>query len=104
VHEEDVLPAVLHELPDRQVGEPFPPELLEGEDPVDLEAVGMFLAPGDPGASAVDDHRKYPVGDRVGLLLAVVFPDGFGERELLFLQLTGDGRHREDSVWLNNTE
>jgi hypothetical protein len=84
VHEEDILPAVLHELPDREFGEPFPPELLEREDPVDLEAVGMFLAPGDPDAAAVLEHPEYPVGDRVCLLLAIMFPDGFGERELIF--------------------
>jgi hypothetical protein len=102
VHEEDILSAVLHEFPDSEVGEPFPPELLEREDPVDLEAVGMFLAPGDPDTPAVDEHPEDPVGSRVGLLLAVVFPDGFRERELVFFQFTGDGRHGEDSVWVNN--
>jgi len=38
----------------------------------------LVPAPGDPDAGAVDE---YPVGGRVGLLLALVFPDGFGERD-----------------------
>ena len=91
VHVEHLVPARVDQRLHNKPGKATPTELFKGEDAVDLVPVLVQAAPGNCGEPPVDECAENPVLCRVGLLLVIVVPDLFYEREFGVGKFTGKG-------------
>ena len=91
MHVEHLMPACIDQRLHHEPGQATPTELFKGEDPVYLVPVLVQPAPGNGSEPPVDKCAENPVLFNVGLLLVIVVPDFFNEREFVVGKFTGQG-------------
>lgn len=85
------LPAGVQECLDHIAGIPVSPKLVQREHAVHLEPPWMAGAAGGRNERVIHEHAEYAFVLRICLLVPVVGPDFFGQREFLLGKLAGDG-------------
>ncbi len=90
MHVQHFMPAGVDQCLHDEPGKATPAKLFQGEDPIDFVPVRMKPAPCDGGKRPVYKSAENAVFGGIGLLLVVVVPYLFHEREFGMGKLAGD--------------